>query len=247
VSQAQVGVLLGKVPVFNRAMAGLVGKPGGSAAWRFGAHYGGTMLAETGLELVEDHLVPAAVQHVTGEGGPVDWFSDRGPLMNAIRATPETAGPMVLLSFLGAGHATASDIHVSRQLMQSREALLQVGYGREQMAQIREAAGRSAREGQEVMRALWDKRPNDQRSMQEAAAELQAQVRRQQAAVRELEQQGELPMMRSTAQGGVAGELCGWDDGGAADGGGGERSAMAVAAGEASGELPEDGGDVWRG
>jgi hypothetical protein len=179
----------------------LIARPGGSMTGRAVGYWVTNVSGETGVELFQDHIIPALVQDITQAGGDVEWLGKDGPLMTAVRHAPETAEAVLLIGTIGSGAASYGDIKTSQALMRSRPLLMQVGYSEEQAGQILSQADDAAKQAK--MRELWKQRPNDARRMQEAAEQMRHLGRAQQQGMSELERLGAVPVVRRTPKGGA--------------------------------------------
>jgi len=110
----------------------------GPAVGRFLVNAAGTTVAESFVEVVQDHLVPALSQDLLNEDPrfAVEW----GPVfVEAAKALPETALGMMLVSMAGgAGQARAQSAYV-RELSSSRTAMRLRGYSLKDIAEIQAA------------------------------------------------------------------------------------------------------------
>lgn len=110
---------------------------GGSTAARFAVNAGGTFAAETGIEVMQDHIVPALVQDLYNSNPAFDvkW----GEVWHeAWKALPDLALGMVLLSAAGGAHQTLADSRMTRELGNSRAAMTLAGYTDAQMDLIQQ-------------------------------------------------------------------------------------------------------------
>jgi hypothetical protein len=111
---------------------------GGRVGARFAANFAGTVAAETAIELVQDHVIPAAVQDnlATDPQFDVHWAEI---WHEAAKDAPETALGMVLLSALGGALQTREQSTAARELSLSRAAMRLRGYTLDQIAEIQTA------------------------------------------------------------------------------------------------------------
>lgn len=121
----QVELIASRIPAVRNVLNRFA--LGGSVASRFVANTAATAVAETGIELVQDHVIPALAQDMlaTNPAFDVDW-SD--VWRDAAKAAPETAMGMVLLSALGGGIQTAQQNRYVRDLSNSKSAMTLAGY-----------------------------------------------------------------------------------------------------------------------
>ena len=113
----------------------------GNAAKRFLVNAGGTLVAETAIELVQDHVIPALVQDNLANDPRFDvhWGDVWGEVA---QTAPETAMGMVLLSALGGAHQTRQqgrEAKAVRDYTASAAAMRANGYTMEQIAEIQAA------------------------------------------------------------------------------------------------------------
>jgi hypothetical protein len=111
---------------------------GGRVGTRFAANFAGTVAAETAIELVQDHIIPAAVQDnlATDSQFDVHWAD---VWAETAKEAPETALGMVLLSALGGALQTREQSTVARELSSSKAAMRLRGYSIEQINEIQAA------------------------------------------------------------------------------------------------------------
>lgn len=138
--KVQFGVLAKGLPGTARVLEQFA--LSGSRAARFGLAFGGTLLAETGVELVQDHVIPAIVQDNLSADPRFDvaWGE---VWKDAAKAAPEVALGMVLLSGMGAGFQTMQETNAVRDLANSAAAMRLRGYSMEQIEEIRNAPDES--------------------------------------------------------------------------------------------------------
>jgi hypothetical protein len=188
----QARFLLGKMPGTKKALDAWM-KPGGNMALRGAGYLGANVAGETSIELLQDFIIPAAVQDITQVGGDVTWLGPDGVVQTALNAAPETAAGVFLFSLMGSGMATLSDIKGSEQMVKDRNLLLQTGYSEEQaseIAAIQDPKAALARAGE-----LWNKRSGTKETMTKAANAVRQQVQQSRDSEQELEQLGLLPIM----------------------------------------------------
>ncbi len=134
--RVQAMALVGKIPSVSRALqrASLTA----SGLTRFGAHFAEISVEETGIELLQDYIVPAMVQDAMASRPEFDpkWGD---VWRDAAAATPDTFLGMSLLSALGAAHGAHVDAHDMRELLASRASMRLAGYTINQINEIQAA------------------------------------------------------------------------------------------------------------
>jgi hypothetical protein len=166
--KVEFGLLEGGLPFTKHALEKFALKA--SPLARFGANFAGTAVAETVVELTQDHVVPALVQdNLTSDPAfDVHW----GDVWREVGANaPETFLGMVLLSGLGGVAQTREQSKVVKELGESAAAMRLRGYSLEEIQKI-QAAPAEAR-GQLLAEYLPAKAPEG-----EAKAALIADVLR---------------------------------------------------------------------
>lgn len=145
-----IGKAASKIPLVNRIpFKGIPGMAAtqralqqhalsGRAAARFGVNAAGTLAAETTIELLQDHVIPAIVQDnlASDPKFDVEW----GDVWRDVAAAaPDIALGMVLLSGMGGIAQTREQSQHVRELSSSKAAMRARGYSLEQIAEIQAA------------------------------------------------------------------------------------------------------------
>jgi hypothetical protein len=132
-------ILIGKFPITRSLMLTPAPSIGGQAA-RLGVNWAFNATAETGIEILQDKIVPALIQDISGQGGDVAWLGSAGVWQKAWEAVPEAAAPMLLLGLIGATSSGVSDFAQARTLLQNEHLLAAYIDNQAQVAEIRTLA-----------------------------------------------------------------------------------------------------------
>jgi GNAT superfamily N-acetyltransferase len=188
----QALLALGKMPGTKKALDMWL-KPGGNMALRGTGYIAANVAGETGTELLQDFIIPAAVQDITQVGGDVTWLGPAGTVQTALDAAPRTAAGVFLFGLVGSGVATVNDIQGARDMVKDRNLLLQSKFSEAQADEI--LSIQDPRAAIQRARDLWGKREGTPETMRKAAKAVEKTIQKGQLAEQELEQLGLLPIM----------------------------------------------------
>lgn len=102
---------------------------------RFGANFAGTFGAETVIEVMQDHIIPAIVQDNLASDPKFDVRWEK-VWRDAAKATPDIMRGMVILSALGGAAQTSAQSRFVEEFSASPAAMRARGYSLEQIAEI---------------------------------------------------------------------------------------------------------------
>lgn len=129
----QAEILVARLPVVRQTLAKFAFS--GGAASRFLVNTAGTTVAETAIELTQDHIIPAIVQDNLASDPQFDvkWGEVWG---DVAKNAPEMALGMVLLSGVGGLAQTNAQSQMISELGSSKAAMRARGYSLEQIEEI---------------------------------------------------------------------------------------------------------------